>query len=372
MTRLRSHVLMIYVVMMAGNCVFADSADWPIFRGNAGLRGFSSAVLPDTLKLLWTFTTNESVLSSPVIAGNSVYAASLDGSLYCIDRFKGTKLWSYACGGPIEAPPLIFGNAVVVSTTSGWVCTVNRTTGLLLWRDSTGAKICASANAFTSASGVRIVVGTYGFELICYNGATGKRIWKYRAENFINGAAAIDKQAIAFGGCDGFIRLLSHGGIQRCSYNAGVYIASSPVLVGPDVFVAHYGGKVLCLDAATMRLKWEYVNPHDNASFFGSPSVNDEFVVVGGRDKYIHCLNKSTGKAIWTYSCSGDVDASCVIAGDCVIAASTDGRLYRLDLRTGKLRQSYQTGGSITASPAVAQGIVVIGCEDGLIYAFGK
>ena len=68
----------------------------------------------------------------------------------------------------------------------------------------------------------------------------------------------------------------------------------------------------------------------------GSAAVAGDRVVVGGRDKLVHCLNAKTGKSIWTFATRARVDSSPAIAGYRVYVGSNDGLFYVLDLATGK------------------------------------
>jgi outer membrane protein assembly factor BamB len=99
--------------------------------------------------------------------------------------------------------------------------------------------------------------------------------------------------------------------------------------------------------------------------------VTDRFVVVGGRDKTLHCLDTGTGKALWTFKTKGRVDASPVIVGSRVFAPSSDGNLYGLDLASGKEFWRYEVGSPMSASPAVGGGRLVVGTEDGVVFCFG-
>ena len=94
-------------------------------------------------------------------------------------------------------------------------------------------------------------------------------------------------------------------------------------------------------------------------------------IVIGGRDKFVHCLDARTGKAIWTFATGARVDSSPAIAGNRVYVGSNDGRFYVLDLATGKKIWVFDTGSPLSASPAIAEGRVVIGSQDGRLYCFG-
>ncbi len=56
-----------------------DDAGWSVFRGNSELTGVADGGLPNSLKLLWTFKTDDAVRSSPVVGSGRVYIGSYDG-----------------------------------------------------------------------------------------------------------------------------------------------------------------------------------------------------------------------------------------------------------------------------------------------------
>src|SRR5215510_13457873 len=52
---------------------------WPQFRGNARLTGVTSASVPATLALKWTYEGGESFESSPAVVDGVVYAGAGSG-----------------------------------------------------------------------------------------------------------------------------------------------------------------------------------------------------------------------------------------------------------------------------------------------------
>ena len=78
------------------------------------------------------------------------------------------------------------------------------------------------------------------------------------------------------------------------------------------------------------------------------------------------------GKVLWKVKTLGKVDASPVIAGEHVIAASSDGRLHILDLKTGNILWEYEIGSPVVSTPAVTSKMIVVGAMDGKVYCFGK
>ena len=119
-------------------------------------------------------------------------------------------------------------------------------------------------------------------------------------------------------------------------------------------------------------VRWTYKHPTRNFPFYSSAALTGDRVILGGRDKIVHCLDRSTGKAVWTFTTRARVESSPLVAGNRVFVGSSDGILYELDLATGKKIWEFTAGAPLSASPAAAQGALVIGSQDGVLYCFGK
>jgi outer membrane protein assembly factor BamB len=122
------------------------------------------------------------------------------------------------------------------------------------------------------------------------------------------------------------------------------------------------------MDLNKGELKWRYRSA--NFPYFSSPAFTDEHVIVGGRDRKLHCLNRKDGEPVWVFRTRGKVDSSPVICDGKVVVGSEDGRLYVVDYKTGEAIWSFEIGEALTASPAIASGWILIGSEDGSLYAF--
>jgi eukaryotic-like serine/threonine-protein kinase len=201
--------------------------------------------------------------------------------------------------------------------------------------------------------------------------ATGQAIWTYTTNNFVNGSVAIENGQIVFGGCDEFIRVLNAGGDSVAEIELPSNIPGTVALVQGRAFTGHYGNAFVCADLASQKVVWSY--QPGRQPFFSSAAVLVEGnkVVFGGRDRRVHCVNRLTGKPLWTFRTGGDVDSSPVICGSKVVVGSNDGVLYVLNLADGKKLGSYEIGSPVASSPAVAAGQIVVGADDGYVYCFG-
>ena len=349
------------------------ASDWPMFRGQPSLAGTSDAKLPDNPVLKWTFKTGGPVKSSPAIVSGKVFFGAGDSNLFCVNLADGQKVWAFHSDGGIEGSPLVLDGRVFFGSDNTNFFAVDAATGKEAWRYGVEDKILSSANWVQPASGNSrsVLVGCYDYRLYSFDAATGKTNWIFETGNYINGSPAIGDGMTAFGGCDALIHVLGLAkGEKIKEIEAGAYIAASGALVDGKLYVGHYENAFLCVNLKEGKIDWTY---KDRAfPYFSSPAVTKDFVVVGSRDKRLHCIRRATGEGVWTFATRGKVDSSPVVAGDKVVVGSDDGRLYIVSLADGKEVWSYEIGQPVQSSPAVVDGYIVVGSEDGSVYCFGE
>lgn len=354
-------------------------SSWPMFRGGPALLGIASGELPEEFKFRWKFKTDDAVRSSAVIDRGRVFIGSDDGNVYAIDLANGKKIWSFQTQGAVEATPCLFNQSVLVGSSDSFLYALDAETGDLKWKYKTGGKILGSVNYAhleeQSASSALILVGSYDNKLHCVDFVTGNVVWTYETDSYINGAAAVADGKAIFGGCDGIIHIVSVvDGEEITAIEAEAYIAASVASTDKHAFVGNYAGQFFCTALVSGEICWSYEN--EDFPFFSSPAVNEDRVIFGSRDKRLHCVDRDSGKPIWTFQTRDKVDSSPVICGEKVVVGSDDGRLYVVSLSDGEELWAYEIGEAITSSPAVAfknqNGMIVVGAEDGYVYAFDR
>ena len=352
----------------------ALQTNWPIFRGDNNFSGNAQGDIPDSLKLLWKFQAEDEITSSPVVMSGKIYFGSMDGKLYCLDLVTGEKYWEFATTTSFEAPPLILNNIVYIGNVNHVFYAINANNGEVKWQLETGGKIMGSANWSVNPENndTLIFVGCYDAKMYCIHAETGKKIWTYNTKNFINGAPAIYRDYLIFGGCDAFLhRISTVTGKNRVKINLESYLAASPAVYKNFAYVGDYNWEVVAVNLEDTSIVWKYYDEEEGAPFFSSPAVTEQYVVVGSRDFRLHCIHRKTGIGNWTFRTLDEVESSPIIVNHKVVFCSADGRVYIVNLEDGSLIWSYEIGGSIISTPAVAMGKIIVGAEDGGLYVFG-
>lgn len=94
------------------------SGSWPTFAHDTKNTGYASTIDgPYTeINREWTFGTDDPITASPVTAGNTLYVASVTGTVHALDPYVGAEIWSFETNGPITATPAIADGTVYVGS----------------------------------------------------------------------------------------------------------------------------------------------------------------------------------------------------------------------------------------------------------------
>jgi outer membrane protein assembly factor BamB len=357
------------------------AGDWSFSRANAQMTGISPTELRLPLTLAWSFKTVENLkgkpemmVSSAVVRNGKVYVGNKEGKFFCLDLATGAKVWeSSAPKGSFEGAPGFSGDLVIAGCTDSFVYTWNATTGVPNWKFETEGEIHAAVNVWTDPATKedRLLIGSYDNNLYSLDARTGKKLWSAETGNYINGGCAVSTDGkVALGGCDAVLRVLDVAtGKELRQIDVGAYIGNNVAVGGGVAYVSHYGNRVGAYSLNDGAKVWEY--GEREFEFYAAPALLEKIVVVGGRDKRLHGIDRVTGKKLWEYKTRDRIDSSAVIcAGKQAVVGSDDGFLYAIDIATGKETWSYQVGAPVKTSPAVAGDYIIVGADDGVIYAF--
>jgi outer membrane protein assembly factor BamB len=357
--------LALFVVPLA---LLAD--DWPQFRGNPSLTGIATSPVPKTLKLLWTYDAGDSIESSAAISDGVVYVGSESADLIAVSLADGKLLWKYKVKDGIgESSPAVHAGVVVIGDLSGTVHGVNAKDGKGIWTFAASGEVKASPVIVDD----RVIIGSYDGNLYCLALKDGKLLWGFKTNGPVHATASVAAGIAYISGCDGVLRgIRITDGKEVTSITTGSYTGASPALSSTGgAYFGTFDNNVLAFNLKTKKQMWTYENPQRQFPFYSSAALVDGKVIVGGRDKIVHCLNAATGKQNWEFATRSRVESSPAVVEGRVYVGSNDGKFYVLDEATGAKLWEFEAGAPLSASPAIAQGRIVIGSQDGKLYCFG-
>lgn len=358
---------------------------WSSFRNNFELTGIAGTSLPEKLEVLWKVPAPFGVSATAAIVGERVYVGTINGDLLCLDRKTGNKIWSYrsiddpdpeAFAPAFKCSPTVTKDAVYIGDEDGGFHAIDPANGKRKWRFQTNGEIISSP----SLTGDKVIFGSYDNSLYCLN-TKGEKVWNFETDGYVHCTPAIAGNFTFVTGCDEQLRVINiDTGKEEGNLPLASYLIASPALKGDHLYFGTYNSEVLGVNWKTRQIEWRYRDETKEFPYQSSAAVTEEVVIVGGRDKQVHCIDRKTGKGLWKFATSGRkgqggrVDSSPVIVGDRIFVGASDGFLYEIGLKDGKERWKFEIGRDVTASPAVGEGCLVIGGEgsDEFIYCFGQ
>ena len=354
----------------------------PAHNGNytSGIKGFFN-------ECAWKFNADAPVRSTALIAGNSVYFGGSRGIFYSLNKNTGKLNWAFKPGHAINSSAAVHNGSVFFSDNQQSLYSLNATTGKLNWKVSLGpAKNYEWAFDYTYSSPAiingQILIGSKDGCIYNIDEVSGRVKWKFKTEGIVRSSPAVLDNTVYVGDSGGnfFAIGLGSGKLQwrfemeghnlqneKFSFDRRAIIAS-PVVTGNKVVIGGRDGFLYCLDKNTGKQIWRV--DHEVSWIISAVAVKGNIVVTGTSDgHFVQAVDINTGKQLWKYHTANVVWSSPIIDGDKVYIGSHEGAVYCLDLKTGIKITSYQTGGIVFSSPVIDGHLLYVGSDDGFLYA---
>jgi len=350
--------------------------NWFIFRGNTSLSGYTNASLPDNPVLIWSFKSDSYTKSSPVIYNRVAYWSDRRGRIFGVN-IEEKQVFDYTMETAVEATPMIYDSVLYIGRIDGRLFAISLTTRDTLWTFETFGQITASPNLINITGKETIIVGSYDNYVYCIDGKDGKEINRFESGYYINGAVAQSNNYIAYGGCDGWFRVIDCiSGMQTDSLDVDVYIPGSPAISNDWCYIADHSGNVheIKLNKGKIVSSKKIIESKDETGKLVSvPAVSDKMLYIVSDDRNIYAINRRDGSTAWKYLLKGDTgESSPVICNDKLLVCTKSGIVSIHDAKTGYLLWEYDTGEQIIASPAVINDYFYILTFKGTLFCFGK
>lgn len=370
--------------------------DWTIFRGSPSLSGYIERPLPDNPQLAWTFKNDVRTVASPIIYNGNAYTCDRKGVIRGINA-EGLEFFQYNLDTPVEASFVIRDSVLYVGRIDGHITalSINNVKAAepdaakaaghdgvkVLWDYETLGQISASPNLIEDENSLQLLVGSYDNNMYTLDAFDGGLNNCFPSGYYINGAVALWREYMVYGGCDAWLRIVNTDtGMQTDSLELNAYVPASPAIFDDYAYVSDYNGnlyEVHIVDGSFARHRLLRTASKDVSSDDGGvvsmPSVSPSSVVLLTGDRTIRCLDRKTGNERWSKVLRGDTgESSPLICRDKVIVCTKDGHVSILQASNGKELWHFEAGEQILASPAIVNGGFYILTSRGKLFYFRK
>lgn len=325
--------------------VSAASSDWPKPRYDSS----NTATAPDGpgegLEQDWS--SNSSVVGTPIVADGTVYVADTGGTVRALDPRDGDEVWSFDAGGNVSSPVSYGGGAVYV-TAGAVTYSLDASSGEENWRRRGTGASSSPANRV----GDTVYVGVSS-TLYALGSHTGTVLWEYDTGGPIRGAPAVNGGTVYVGSEDGNVHAVEAGdGFTDWRSEVGASVEHPPIYTDEGVIGVGTRGTVASFDGSGEK------NWSENLleSVTAPSAADDDYVYVPTGDGSLHALRTSSGWEDWSFEADGTPTAPAV-GGDTVYVCF-GGTLYAIDAENGNEMWS-QDGPS--SSPVLAGDTVLFG-----------
>jgi len=374
---------------VSGGTVYFGSSDHNVY-----------AVDARSGELRWKFATQGRVTSSPAVAAGSVFIGSFDGNLYALDAASGALQWKFASEGerrfsarhlhgaepaaelmpdPFDiflSSPALAGGTVYFGSGDGNVYAVDAATGALRWKFHTGNVVHASPAV---AAGM-VYVGSWDSYFYALDAASGAQRWRFKTgeDPKINNQVGIQSSAViadgtVYFGCrdSNLYALDARSGTQRWVFNNhGSWVISSPaVRAGVVYFATSDSATVHALDAKSGATLFSL--SFDHWPFFSSPALAGDSLYIGSHAGKLIAIDLKARRAAWSFQTDGARrNAAALTRADG--APNYEGVFTDFFYDDMVIGTNRMLGiGAVLSSPVIDGDTLYFGSWDGQLYALG-
>lgn len=326
-----------------------------------------------------SISKSEDYVFSPALNGDSVIAASENGTIIRIDAKKGNVQWRISAGMSLTAGVGSDGNTIAVVGDKGQVMAFDGD-GKLRWKSQATSEILSAPGV---GNGVVIVRGVDN-RITGFDASTGEKRWTQQRTVptlalrsapgiVIDGSAAYigmpGGRMLAVQASNGVVRWETAVGEPRgaTELERVADVSGAPVVVGGDVCAVSYQGRIGCFDTRTGNARW-------TKSFSSTAGIAaDERFVLAADDKgSVTALSRDTGSSAWTSKTLGYRGLTTPASfGRAVVVSDFEGYVHFLSREDGAMLARRQIDGSpLMGLPLLYDSNLIVQTKRGEIVAY--
>ena len=302
----------------------ANPRPWPTYGYDDARQHISPYRLRPPYKRLWKIDAHDTLEFPPTIGYGRMYLAQQKGLFFALNAKTGLVSWRKRLGRCAASSPTIGRGVVYQSYMHRVVCSQDQAGAdgfVVAWDAQTGRERWRYKTQPVESSpllhGNRLFIGSWDHGVHAINAKTGKRIWRFQANNEVNTSAAWWRGRI---------------------------------------IIADDSGTLYALSAKTGRLLWS--SGAGTEFWYATPTVAYGRVYIGNTDGTMYVFGARSGKLLWARPLGSYIYGAAAVYRRKVFVGTYDGKFYALDAATGDVRWQIDAGGTVHSAPTVIDGLV--------------
>lgn len=206
--------------------------DGKIYFGsnNGHVYGLNNETGDETLKV----ELKGEIKSSPLVVNNTIYIGSTDNKIYALD-LNGNEKWTYTTGDSVISSPAYGDEKIIVGSDDGYLYVLNQSNGQLVFKSDLCNKVQGSATIDEHDN--NIFIGSNDGNISCLDLRDGTVKWSRHVGGEIKSTPALSEKNLAFASTNGFGYVLNkYTGAEILSYNPGTMLFNSPITASPVIY----------------------------------------------------------------------------------------------------------------------------------------
>ncbi len=310
----------------------------------------------------------------PLVVGDVLYVANLDGMLYSIHRTQGYVLWQKKLDGPVEGAFVYGRSKIIVGDTKGNLVALYTRDGSEAWRFKVAAEWLSPPLVMKD----KIFVAASNDDIYALAENTGKELWHYshRGDEKMtvrgtsgpsgNGTEVAqgfsDGYVVTFNAADGAVKWQKKLRTRERFYD----VDATPFIDDKRVVAATFDGKLYSLDKNTGDILWTFP-----AGSYGGFASTEGKIYFAGLDSNLYALNLESGSVVWKKPISKGVGLAPVLAGKHLVVTTSNDPVYLVNPENGDIEWEGNLGaGTLSAASGNAEGWFFCLSNYGNLFSF--
>ena len=291
-------------------------------------RGRISVIDAETGSSLRRFDTGLELSAGPAVYGRLVLAGSFDGTLAALDRESGNPLWTATLSSEVMAYPVVHDDVVIARSIDGRSFGFDADDGRRLWiHDRSVPLLTLRGQGDPLVRAGQLFIGHDNGQVTGLSVADGSVLWDQRVSEG-EGRTELDRMAD---------------------------IDGPMAIVGTDLYVATYHGRVASMAIESGRLLWV----RDIASSSGL-SLQRTDIAISDPDGTVFVIDRRNGSTAWSDErLSRRQLTRPVFFGSHLVVADGEGYLHWYDRRSGEFAARVRATRSAPSSAPLVIGDTV-------------